>query len=124
MRQAGFLCAFGQIAVRVATSGIWLDDRREVQNPNLLLALLADTAPSNVRGNLLEEILFGFVDFVALGASGERDFFVQLLDVRRADVRDLLQHLQDVGELWPENFVRRHTQRVEGGLFDGRSRES
>lgn len=69
-----------------------------------------------MRGDLLEQILFGFVDFVALGAGREGDFFVEFLDVRGTDVRNLLQDFQDVGELWPEDFVRCHAQGVEGGL--------
>ena len=87
-------------------------DRLQVQYLHLLPTVLANVAPDNVGGYLLEQVLLGLVDLVALGAAG-RYLLVQLLYVAGAHVRDLLQHLEYVRELGAQYFVRLHAERNE-----------
>lgn len=68
------------------------------------------------RGELLEQILFGLVDFVALGRDAERNLFVQLLDVSHVRVGHLLQHLDKVRELRAQYLVHLDAERDERGL--------
>lgn len=116
MRQPRVLAVVHRVAARTARH---LCDRRQVHDPHLLLAVLADAAPHNVGRDLLEQVLLGLVDLVALGGGGLRDLLVQLLDVGGANVGDLLDHLEDVGELGPQDLVRLDAQRDEGGLWEG-----
>lgn len=46
-----------------------------------------------------------------------RDLFVEFLDVRRANVWDLLHHVDDVGEFGAENFVGLDAECDESGLI-------
>lgn len=120
MRQPRVLAVVHRVAARAP----WhLCDRRQIYDPNLLLSVLANAASDNVGRDLLEQVLLGLVDLVALGGGGQGDLFVQLLDVGGANVGDLLDHLQDGGELGPQNLVRLDAQRDEGGL-GGWGRES
>lgn len=67
-------------------------------------------------GELLEQILFGLVDFVAFGGDAERNLLVQPLNVVHIGVGHLLEHLDKMRKLGPKQFVDLDAQRNECGL--------
>lgn len=70
-----------------------------------------NSQPTYLSGDLFEQVLFVFIDFVAFAVRAHQDFLVQFMDVGNICIGHLLNDFDNVWKFGPQNFINLNTER-------------